>query len=157
MKDEDLELFAAREQLNNNNSKKSKTTRGKYTEIKAHNICSHIADGVTIKGAATAEGITEGTLYRWKKEKPHFAEMINQAVGVSEARLVKKITHSDDWRAALAILERRFPESWAKRDKIDMNVSRSEGIDEVKKMIEQTDHILKIERKSSDESKTSES
>ena len=39
-----------------------------------------------------------------------------------------------------------------------MNISRSEGIEEVKRMIEQTDHILKIERKKDeDESEDAES
>ena len=154
MKDEDLEQFAARE----NGNKGSKTTRGKYTEIKAHNICNHISNGNTLKAAAAAEGVSERTLHRWKKDKPEFEEMVNQAVAVSEARLVQKISQSDDWRAALAILERRFPESWTKREKVDMNVSKSEGIEEVKRMIEQTDHILKIERKKDeDESEDAES
>ena len=155
MKDEDLELFAARENVTNDSI--PMRTRTKYTEIKAHTICDHIAKGNTLKASAAAEGISERTIHRWKKEKPQFEEMVNQAVAVSEARLVQKITQSEDWRAALAILERRFPETWTKRDKIEMNVSRSEGIDEVKRMIEQTDHILKVERKSSDESKTAES
>ncbi len=154
MKDEDLEQFAARE----NGNDVSKSTRGKYTEIKAHNICNHISNGNTLKAAAAAEGVSERTLHRWKKDKPEFEEMVNQAVAVSEARLVQKISQSDDWRAALAILERRFPESWTKREKVDMNVSKSEGIEEVKRMIEQTDHILKIERKKvDDESEDAES
>ena len=38
--------------------------------------------------------------------------------------------------------------------KKDMNVSRSEGIDEIKRMIEQTDHILKIERKKDEDENT---
>ena len=150
MKDEDLEQLAARENV----STESKTTRGKYTEIKAHNICNHISNGNTLKAAAAAEGVAERTFHRWKKEKPEFQEMVNQAVAVSEARLVQKITQSEDWRAALAILERRFPESWSKREKVDMNVSRSEGIEEVKRMIEQTDHILKIERKKDEDENT---
>lgn len=152
MKNEDLEQFAARENIAD--VSKSTRARVKYTEIKAHNICNHISNGNTLKAAAVAEGVTERTFHRWKKEKPEFQEMVNQAVAVSEARLVQKITQSEDWRAALAILERRFPASWAKREKVDMNVSRSEGIDEIKRMIEQTDHILKIERKKDEDENT---
>ena len=152
MKDEDLEQFAARE--NGNDVSKSTRARVKYTEIKAHNICNHISNGNTLKAAAAAEGVSERTFHRWKKDKPEFEEMVNQAVAVSEARLVQKMTQSEDWRAALAILERRFPESWSKREKVDMNISRSEGIEEVKRMIEQTDHILKIERKKDEDENT---
>jgi len=144
MNDEDLELFAARE--NGRNDSISTRTRGKYTEIKAHTICDHIAKGNTLRAAAAAEGISERTIHRWKNEKPHFKEMVDQAVAVSEARLVQKITQSDDWRAALAILERRFPQTWTKKDHIDMHVSRSEGLDEIKAMIKQTDHLLDVER-----------
>ena len=144
MSEEDLELFAAREAGNH----VTKLTRGrtKYTEIKAHNICNHISNGNTLKAAAAAEGISERTIHRWKKEKPKFEEMVDQAVAVSEARLVQKITQSEDWRAALAILERRFPQTWSKKDQIDMHVSRSEGIQEIKAMIKQTDELLGIER-----------
>ncbi len=124
MKDEDLEQFAARE----NGNDVSKSTRGKYTEIKAHNICNHISNGNTLKAAAAAEGVSERTLHRWKKDKPEFEEMVNQAVAVSEARLVQKISQSDDWRAALAILERRFPEPWTNREKVDMNVSKQKAL-----------------------------
>ena len=155
MNNEDLEKFAARE----NNNYESKSTRAgakpKYTEILAHNICNHVSNGNTLKASAAAVAISESTVHRWRKEKPEFEQMINQALAVSEARLVQKISQSEDWRAALAILERRFPETWAKRDKIDMNVTRSEGIEEVKKMIEQTDHILQIERTSNEESEKS--
>ena len=144
MNDEDLELFAARESVINDSI--PTRTRGKYTEIKAHTICDHIAKGNTLKAAAAAEGISERTIYRWRNEKPQFQEMVDQAVAVSEARLVQKITQSEDWRAALAILERRFPQTWAKKDHIEMNVSRSEGLDEIKAMIKQTDHLLDVKR-----------
>jgi hypothetical protein len=70
--------------------------------------------------------------------------MIDQAIGVSEARLITDITISEDWKAKAWILERRFPERWSKRDKIDLNVSKSEGLDEIKMMMKQTDHLLGI-------------
>ena len=46
----------------------------------------------------------------------------------------------------LGSLNAGFQESWAKKEQIDMNVSRSEGLDEIKAMIEQTDHLLNVER-----------
>ena len=70
--------------------------------------------------------------------------MIDQAIGVSEARLITDITISEDWKAKAWILERRFPDRWSKREQIDMNVSKSEGLDEIKMMMKQTDHLLGI-------------
>lgn len=156
MSNENLSALAAREALIsdlNSKSKKSKSTRAtKYTKIRAHNICSNIASGNTLRAAALAEGISEATFHRWRNEKADFAKMVEQAIGVSEASLVQKLTSSEDWRAAAWILERRFPQTWSKKDHIDMHVSRSEGLDEIKMMIQQTDHLLNIQRKEEDES-----
>ena len=150
---DNLSALAAREALiadlnsPSSKSKKSKSTRAtKYTEIRAHNICSNIAGGNTQRAAALAEGISEATFHRWRNEKPEFAEMVEQAIGVSEANLVHKLTSSEDWRAAAWILERRFPQTWSKKDHIDMHVSRSEGLEEIKMMIKQTDHLLNVQR-----------
>ena len=146
---EELEGLAAREAFidNLNNTEKTKPTRtrtGKYTTILAHQICDLIAKGVPLSAAASGSGINRSTLHRWRKEKEEFAEMIDQAIGVSEARLITDITISEDWKAKAWILERRFPERWSKRDKIDLNVSKSEGLDEIKMMMQQTDHLLGI-------------
>jgi len=157
MSNDNLSALAAREALIsdlNSKSKKSKSTRAtKYTKIRAHNICSNIASGNTLRAAALAEGISEATFHRWRNEKADFAKMVEQAIGVSEASLVQKLTSSEDWRAAAWILERRFPQTWSKKDHIDMHVSRSEGLDEIKMMIQQTDHLLNIERNNETEEK----
>jgi len=157
MSNENLSALAAREALIsdlNSKSKKSKATRAtKYTKIRAHNICSNIASGNTLRAAALAEGISEATFHRWRNEKADFAKMVEQAIGVSEASLVQKLTSSEDWRAAAWILERRFPQTWSKKDHIDMHVSRSEGLDEIKMMIQQTDHLLNIQRDNETEEK----
>lgn len=146
----DLEGLAAKDQmikaLNEEDTKMTKNTRkrGKYTKVLAHQICEHVSNGVPLSAAAIACGIHNVTLHRWRNEKPEFNEMIEQAVGVSEARLVSSISKYDDWRAKAWILERKFPERWSKREQIDMNVSKSEGLDEIKLMMKQTDHLLGI-------------
>ena len=149
MTNKNLEDLAARE--NQSNSKPIRA-RGKYSEIMAHKICEHNANGNTMKASAAAEDVQESTFHRWRREKPEFAKMVQQAIGVSEAKLVHKIASSEDWRASAWILERRFSETWSKKEQIDMNVSRSEGIEEIKMMIQQTDEILNIERKEPNES-----
>ena len=149
---EELEGLAAREAFidNLNKTEKTKSTRtrtGKYTTVLAHQICDLIAKGVPLSAAASGSGINKSTLHRWRNEKEDFAEMIDQAIGVSESRLITEISTNEDWRAKAWILERRFPERWSKREQIDMNVSKSEGLEEIKLMMKQTDHLLGIENR----------
>ena len=145
---EELEGLAAREafidNLNNKDGSNTRVKNTKYTAILAHQICEHVSKGIPMRQAAQALGISESTFHRWRRDKEEFAEMIDQAIGVSEARLITDITISEDWRAKAWILERRFPDRWSKREQIDMNVSKSEGLDEIKMMMKQTDHLLGI-------------
>ena len=146
-----LEGLAAREAFINNLNKTEKTnpTRkraGKYTTVLAHQVCDLIAKGVPFGAAASGNGIHVSTLHRWRNEREEFAEMIDQAIGVSEARLITEISTSEDWRAKAWVLERRFPENWSKREKMDLNVSKSEGLEEIKLMMKQTDHLLGIDK-----------
>ena len=143
-----LEGLAAREafidHLNKKDKSKTRAKNTKYTAILAHQICEHVSKGIPMRQASEALGISESTFHRWRREKKDFAEMIDQAIGVSESRLITEISTCEDWRAKAWILERRFPDRWSKRDQVDLNVSRSEGLDEIKMMMRQTDHLLGI-------------
>ena len=146
---EELEGLAAREafidNLNKKDKSKSRAKNTKYTALLAHQICEHVSKGIPMRQAAQALGISEATFHRWRNEKEEFGDMVNQAIGVSEARLITELSTCEDWRAKAWILERRFPDRWSKREQIDMNVSKSEGLEEIKMMMKQTDHLLGIE------------
>ena len=150
---QDLEGLAAREvfidNLNDKDKSNTRVKNTKYTVILAHQICEHVSKGIPMRQAAQALGISESTFHRWRREKEEFAEMIDQAIGVSESRLITEISVNEDWRAKAWILERRFPERWSKREQIDMNVSKSEGLEEIKLMMQQTDHLLGIKNSES--------
>ena len=147
---EDLEGLAAREvfldNLNSKDESKKRVKNTKYTAILANQICDYVSKGIPMRQAAQSLGISESTFHRWRRDKDDFAEMIDQAIGVSESRLITEISVNEDWRAKAWILERRFPERWSKREQIDMNVSKSEGLEEIKLMMKQTDHLLGIDK-----------
>ena len=147
---EDLEGLAAREvfldHLNNKDKSNTRVKNTKYTAILAHQICEHVSKGIPMRQAAQALGISESTFHRWRRDKEEFSEMIEQAIGVSESRLITEISVNEDWRAKAWILERSFPDRWSKREQIDMNVSKSEGLEEIKLMMKQTDHLLGIDK-----------
>jgi hypothetical protein len=80
--------------------------------------------GLTFESAAAAVGITSRTLRRWRKlgADPESAltyrelrAKVTEAVFMSEAALVENVSRQSrtDWRAGIALLERRFPERWA--------------------------------------------
>lgn len=146
----ELEGLAAREafidNLNNKVESNTRVKNTKYSMILAHQICEHVSKGIPMRQAAQALGISESTFHRWRRDKEEFSEMIDQAIGVSESRLITEISTCEDWRAKAWILERRFPDRWSKREQIDMNVSKSEGLEEIKMMMKQTDHLLGIDR-----------
>ena len=146
----ELEGLAAREafidNLNNKVESNTRVKNTKYSMILAHQICEHVSKGIPMRQAAQALGISESTFHRWRRDKEEFSEMIGQAIGVSESRLITEISSCEDWRAKAWILERRFPDRWSKREQIDMNVSKSEGLEEIKMMMKQTDHLLGIDR-----------
>ena len=130
---------------------KSKQMNNKYTTLRANQICEQIAKGLPMIQSAIACNISKATFYRWREEKPEFEEMVTQAVAVSEARLLNKISDSEDWRAAAWVMERRFPDRWTKKDKVEMNLNRSEGLKEIVMMFEQTNDLVESVDEPSDD------
>lgn len=96
------------------------------TEVR-EKICRAIRAGNYPAVAARAAGVSESTFYRWMErgrsdaKGPHraFYEAVREAEAESEVHLVavlRKSSKDGDWRAALALLERRYAERWRKRE-----------------------------------------
>jgi len=71
------------------------------------------------------------SLTKTQKLKCKFYKSIRQSTAIGELVLVDKIiAHTDtDWRAALEILARRFPQRWGKRDymRVDSEIAHKEN------------------------------
>ena len=88
--------------------------------------------------AARSAGISSSTYYRWLERGAEekrgiyrdFADAVEQAEADAEvhAAAVIRKAMSDDWRAALAYLERRHPERWRRREKLEL--AREDGFEE---------------------------
>jgi transposase len=116
----------------------------KLTEDRQETICEALRKGVSIEGACQLAGIGESTFYSWrsrgeeekervreghhncqvrKEEQPYvdFLEETTRAIGESEEYLVEKIYEAapETPNAALRLLERRFPERWSKKQKVE--------------------------------------
>ena len=107
----------------------------KFTPRRRSAIVRKMREGHFAKTAAETSGVSEQTLYVWLKkgedpdrypEHAAFLEAYRKAEATAEGRAIKAVqdAFSDDWRAAMTYLERRYPGRWAKRQNVDVT---SEG------------------------------
>jgi hypothetical protein len=99
-----------------------------------NDIVDKIKAGCHIETAYKSCGIHRDTYYRWRAigeqhiQDNHqslyaeFAEATNRVTNDAEVRNILLINNAavKDWRAALAFLERRYPERWAKHEQLDL-------------------------------------
>lgn len=106
-------------------------------------ICEAIRRGMTFDRAAQLNGISRSTLSKWRNDDAEFSRLVDEACAVSEVLLLEAIQEktSEDWRAAAWILQKRFPERYADRRELEVNVGKSDGRDEVIAMMEQTKEL----------------
>lgn len=88
------------------------------TEEVEQKILKAVALGVWPDRAAEMHGISKGTMRAHRKRNPNFATSVKEAEAKAEASFLGKILRHTDkqWTAAAWMLERRWPERWAKRD-----------------------------------------
>lgn len=88
--------------------------------------------GATITAVAKALGVSRETIHRWLREGEKqqeglmhdFYEAFNRAEAKAIARnvaIIQRSAQSGNWQAAAWWLERKYPEEWGKRDKLDMH------------------------------------
>src|SRR2546423_1240986 len=97
----------------------------KLTDDLRERVSALIRAGNTIETACSVVGITSRTYRAWVERGTHsgsanteyraFREAVMLARAESEAALVAQVGReaTRSWRAAAALLERRFPERWA--------------------------------------------
>lgn len=95
--------------------------------------------GNTRRVAALVAGIDESTFYAWinrgEAGEAPFAEFLKtvkaaEAEAEEESLLQIKTAARDSWQAAAWYLERKRPDDWGRRDRIDSDVtSKGEKID----------------------------
>jgi transposase-like protein len=100
-------------------------------------VLEAIRGGATRKAAALHAGIDDATLYRWMVAKASFASAIARAEADVEVRCTALILNAatTDPRHAEWWLERRRPDDYARRERVDLDVyirqrARALGLDE---------------------------
>lgn len=120
-------------------------------------IIEAVEAGLTYAIAAQHAGVHVDTFQKWRKkgkadlvaDQPEtpYAQLVvalQNARATGEVSLVKRIREHgmDDWRANAFLLERRFPERWARRDKVNMSLTTPSEPREVRPEGEKRDQII---------------
>lgn len=97
--------------------------RSEMTEETIEAILRTIRLGLHPERAAAAHGVRPSTMRSHRKRHPEFASAIKEAEAEAEQGYLSRILkHTDrQWTAAAWVLERRWPERWAKRDKVEVS------------------------------------
>jgi len=106
----------------------------KLTPELQKNLIKYIEDGSYIVVACKAVGISKVTFYDWIKrgeagEKLYlnFLNAIQQATAQGEIEILEEIRPQvrKDWRVGMEILARKYPQRWARRDKLEVKTKKT--------------------------------
>ena len=92
--------------------------RSVMTEPVIATILRAVEVGLPVERAAHAAGVDAATVRSHRKRHSEFATALEKAEATSALRLVTRIQTASEkqWQAAAWILERRWPNEWARRD-----------------------------------------
>jgi hypothetical protein len=85
-------------------------------------ILTALRSGMTRTAAAESNGVERTQLYRWMARFATFRNAVMAAEAQAEVRATITLRQAgeSDWHAALAWLERRRPEDWGRRDRVEI-------------------------------------
>lgn len=96
--------------------------QSKYTPERVDKILKAIAVGATFGHACAYAGIDHDTFNNWRKRYSEFSDAVKEAEGKSVVGWLAKIEKAasdGNWTAAAWKLERRFPDDYGRREKIE--------------------------------------
>jgi transposase len=110
----------------------------KYSSQRVDRICAALTAGNTRRAAAVYGGIGENTFGDWMRRFRDFRDAIEKAEAEAEVRAVAQIAQaaqSGTWTAAAWWLERRRPDDYGRRERLDVEHyvrtrARELGLDE---------------------------
>jgi transposase len=98
----------------------------KYTPEITQKILDAIRLGAPFNQACNAAGIHVDTFIEWRKRYSEFAEAVKEAEGQGVQNwltVIETAANNGNWQAAAWKLERRFPQDFARRDRLPIDVS----------------------------------
>lgn len=99
----------------------------KYTPETVEKILKAIAVGAPYTHACNFASVGFDAFNEWRAKYPEFAERIKEAEGKAVTGWLAKIEKAasdGNWQAAAWKLERRYPEEFGRRDKVQIDVNK---------------------------------
>ena len=128
-------------------SKKVKGRKSKLTPELIVKISTEIENGSYQKVAARKCGVGESTFYAWMEKAEagvggqfqELMEAVKNASAVAESRAIQTILADDSWQSKAWYLERRFPERWGRKDRLEAHHTKEPKVvfQTIKQMSEQ--------------------
>jgi len=106
---------------------KVKGRKSKLTPELIEKISTEIENGSYQKVAARKCGVGESTFYGWMEKTEggvggqfkELLESVKKASADAESRAIQTILADDSWQSKAWYLERRFPERWGRKDRLN--------------------------------------
>lgn len=99
----------------------------KLTKSREKTLLESIKIGMPIMESCQLAGISKTTYYNWKekaeenrKEYVDFLDSLKKAEITAQKNLIKIISLDKSWQSKAWILERRWPNAWGRKDKVDV-------------------------------------
>lgn len=92
--------------------------------------------GLSVQGVCRVIGIRRSTWYLWKVKAERenealyvdFFEMVEEALGFAEMKLLAEIQKDKSWQSKHTILKRRFQDDWAEKNALEIQIELKEKL-----------------------------
>jgi len=101
-----------------------------YTPKTVKRLLKCVSDGLTLKQAAIASGISENTLQSWKHKHPELVPMLEEAREEARRKALATIweARDNDWRAAESFLKYSFWQDYRSGNQVNVNATATAGV-----------------------------
>lgn len=124
---------------------KTGSVTARLTPQVTRDIAQHVRHGNYLETAAAAVGVHKNTLHTWLRrgrqaierawpikdaEYAAFHRAVHEAMAESEVRTLDRLTQAGagDWRAHAWRLERRFPDRWGRRQRVEVEGNQDKPV-----------------------------
>lgn len=104
----------------------------KFTPERVERFLQAVRLGSTFRLAAQYAGFDHATFYRWLERDATFATQVKEAEGaavVGWLAKIEKAANDGAWQAAAWKMERRYPDDFGRRERIEQTVEVSGHLD----------------------------